>query len=288
VNDKVWLITGSSRGLGRSIAEAVLASGDSLVATARQPDALRELATRYGSRIRTIRHDVTDAAAASATVQLALEAFGRLDVVVNNAGYGRISPIEQSSDADIRAELDTNFMGVVHVTRAALPLMRRQRSGHIIQVSSVGGRMGSPGFGAYVAAKWAVGGFSEVLAKEVAHLGIKVTVLEPGGMRTGFNTIAHDDNLDILPDYLPSVGPVRDMLAAHFGQENSDPTRIAELVLRLSRCTQPPLHLLLGSDSLQYVEPSETQRRTEGERWAPITRSTDATASGRIPEFPNP
>jgi len=287
VNDKVWLVTGSARGLGRSIAEAILASGDSLVATARQPDALRELATRYGPRIRTIRHDVTDAAAASAAVQLALEAFGRLDVVVNNAGYGRISPIEQSSDADIRAELDTNFMGVVHVTRAALPLMRRQRSGHIIQVSSVGGRMGSPGFGAYVAAKWAVGGFSEVLAKEVAHLGIKVTVLEPGAMRTGFNAIARDGNLDILPDYLPSVGPVRDMLASHFGHENSDPARIAELVLRLPRCTQPPLHLLLGSDSLQYVEPSETQRRTEGERWVAITRSTDATAAGLIPEFPN-
>lgn len=284
--NKVWLVTGSSRGLGRSIAESVLASGDRLVATARNPAALEDLRERYGEQIRTIAHDVTDAAAAGAAVDLAVAAFGQLDVVVNNAGYGRIAPIEQASVDAIRAELDTNFMGVVHVTRAALPVMRRQRSGHIIQVSSVGGRMGSPGFGAYVAAKWAVGGFSEVLSKEVASLGIRVTVLEPGGMRTGFNAIANESPLELLPDYAQSVNPVRQMLASHFGHENSDPARIAEVVLRLAEYAQPPLHLLLGSDSLQYCGPSDALRFAEGERWQEITRSTDASACGAIPEFP--
>ena len=283
---KVWLITGSSRGLGRSIAEAVLAAGDSLIATARRTQALDDLVARYGKRVRTIEHDVTDPIAARAAVELAESVFGRLDVVVNNAGYGKISPIEQLDETEIRAQLDTNFLGVVHVTRAALPIMRRQRTGHIIQVSSVGGRMGSPGFGIYVAAKWAVGGFSDVLAQEVAPLGIRVTVLEPASMRTGFNEIAAE-GVDFVPqDYLQSVGAVRDMIAAHNGREISDPARVAALVLRLAECSQPPMRLLLGSDSLQYVGPSEAHRHAEGQRWLAITRSTDATASGPIPTFP--
>src|SRR5471032_1659536 len=180
----VWFITGSSRGIGLELAKAVLAAGHRLVATARRPEDLASLVEQYGERVRAVALDVTDPASARAAVQQAVEAFGRLDVVVNNAGYGNIASIEEGDDADFRAQMETNFYGVVNVTRAALPVLRTQRSGHIIQISSIGGRAGSPGLAAYQSAKWAVEGYSEVLAKEVGPLGIKVTIVEPGGFRT--------------------------------------------------------------------------------------------------------
>src|SRR6187402_2626718 len=181
---KVWLVTGSSRGIGRKLAEAVLAAGDRLVATARNPEALRDLVAAYPERTLAVALDVCSAASAREAVAAAVARFGRLDVVVNNAGYANISSVEDAPEDDFRAQLETNFFGVVNVTRAALPVLRAQGSGHVIQVSSLGGRMASPGLSAYQSAKWAVGGFSEVLAKEVAPLGIRVTVVEPGGVRT--------------------------------------------------------------------------------------------------------
>ena len=159
----VWFITGSSRGIGQELAKAVLAAGHRLVATARRPEDLAALVEQYGDRVRAVALDVTDPACARVAVQQAVEAFGRLDVVVNNAGYGNIASIEEGDDADFRAQIETNFYGVVNVTRAALPVLRAQRSGHIIQISSIGGRVGSPGLAAYQSAKWAVEGFSEVL-----------------------------------------------------------------------------------------------------------------------------
>ena len=181
---KVFFLTGSSRGLGREIAEAVLAAGHRLVATARQPESLADLAGRYGRQILPVALDVADPAAAEAAVTAGVREFGRLDVVVNNAGYADLASVEDVTVDDFRAQVDTNLLGVVYVTKAALPVLRRQGSGRIIQVSSIGGRLATPGLSAYQAAKWAVGGFSEVLAKEVEPLGIKVTVLEPGGMAT--------------------------------------------------------------------------------------------------------
>src|SRR5260370_23799315 len=183
---KVWLVTGSASGLGRNIAEAVLASGDRLVATARDPRRLDDLVKKYGDQVRTAPLDVADEAAAEATVQVAVDAFGRLDVVVNNAGYGDIAPFEQVSSERFKALVDTNFYGVVNMTRAALPVMRKQKGGYILQIPSVGGRLALPGSAAYHAAKWAVGGFSEALAQEVAPFGVKVCALEPGGMRTNW------------------------------------------------------------------------------------------------------
>jgi len=200
---KVWLVTGSASGLGRNIAEAVLASGDRLVATARDPRRLEDLVEKYGDRVRTAPLDVADEAAAHAAVQGAVDAFGRLDVVVNNAGYGDVAPFEQLRSERFKAVIDTNFYGVVNVTRAALPIMRKQKSGCILQISSVGGRLGLPGNTPYHAAKWAVGGFSESLAQEVAPFGVKVCALEPGGMRTNWGTHAHKDTPDLLPDYEP-------------------------------------------------------------------------------------
>src|SRR3984885_14026893 len=174
-NTQVWLITGSSRGLGRALAEAVLAAGHRLVATARNPGQLAELVERHGNRVRAVALDVTDERAAIAAVQTAVDAFGRLDVLANNAGYGDLASIEDTSMKDFRAQIETNLFGVVHVTKAAIPVMRRQASGHILQFSSVEGRLGPIGRGAYAAAKWGVEGFSEVLAKEVGPLGITRT-----------------------------------------------------------------------------------------------------------------
>src|SRR5437588_1911881 len=182
----VWLITGSARGLGRAIAEAVLAAGDKLIATARNPQQLSDLVECYGDHVRAVALDVTDERAAMAAVQLAVDVFGRLDVLVNNAGYGNLAAIEDTTIQDFRAQLETNLFGVVNLTKAAIPVMRRQGAGRILQFSSVGGRVGPMGRGAYAAAKWGVEGLSEVLLKEVGPFGIKVTIIEPGGFRTDF------------------------------------------------------------------------------------------------------
>src|ERR1700694_4237599 len=277
---KVWLVTGSASGLGRNIAEAVLASGDQLVATARDPRRLEDLAKKYGDQVRTVDLDVVDENAAQAAVQLAVAAFGHLDVVVNNAGYGDIAPFEQLSSERFKAVVDTNFYGVVHVTRAAIPIMRKQKRGCILQISSVGGRLARPGSTPYHAAKWAVGGFTESLAKEVAPFGVKVCALEPGGMRTNWGARANQDTPDLLPDYKPSVGAAIEALESYWGNEMSDPAKVAQLILRLAASNRLPAHLLIGSDAVQYGGQAETTRAEEAERWRAISVSTDVDAKG--------
>jgi NAD(P)-dependent dehydrogenase (short-subunit alcohol dehydrogenase family) len=280
---KVWLITGAASGLGRHVAEAVLASGDRLLATARDPGRLADLVEKYGDRVRTAPLDVADEGAAQAAVEAAVHAFGRLDVVVNNAGYGDVAPFEQLSSERFKAVIDTNFYGVVNVTRAALPIMRKQRSGWILQVSSVGGRLALPGSTPYHAAKWAVGGFTESLAQEVAPFGVKVCALEPGGMRTNWGTRAHQDTPTLLPDYEPSVGALVKALHALWGKENSDPARVAQLILRLAASDRLPAHLLLGSDAVRYAGEAEAARAAEAARWRDASVSTDADALGPLP-----
>lgn len=283
---KVWLITGAARGLGRSVAEAVLAAGDRLVATARDPGRLADLQKRYGGQLRTAVLDVTDADAARAAVQTAVDGFGRLDVLVNNAGFGHVAPFEQMPDDDFRSQIDTNFYGVVNLTRAVLPIMRVQRSGHIINVSSVGGRMGVPGLSAYQSAKWAVGGFTEVLAQEVAAIGIKVVSIEPGGIRTGWAEIARGRMPELLPDYKPTVGSVNEVLAGRIGNETGDPDKIAQVIVRLAAHDSPPAHLLLGSDALHRFGQADAARNVAAEQWRNVGMSTDAAASDPIPPFP--
>jgi NAD(P)-dependent dehydrogenase (short-subunit alcohol dehydrogenase family) len=280
---KVWLVTGSATGLGRHIAEAVLASGDRLVATARDPQRLQDLVQKYGDLVRTASLDVADEAATFAAVQVAVDAFGRLDVVVNNAGYGDIAPFEQLSSERFKALIDTNFYGVVYMTRAALPVMRTQKSGCILQISSVGGRLALPGSTGYHAAKWAVGGFTESLAQEVAPFGVKVCALEPGGMRTNWGTRANQDIPRLLPDYEPSVGAIVAALRSHWGQEASDPAKVAEVVLRLAASDRLPAHLLLGSDALQYAGQAEAARAADRDRWREVSASTDVNAEGSLP-----
>lgn len=282
---KVWLVTGSASGLGRSIAEAVLASGDRLVATGRDPRRLEDLVQKYGDQVRTAPLDVADEMAAQAAVHVAVEQFGRLDVVVNNAGYGDIAPFEQLSSERFKAVVDTNFYGVVNVTRAALPIMRRQKSGYILQISSVGGRLALAGSTPYHAAKWAVGGFTESLAREVAPFGVKVCALEPGGMRTDWGARAHKDMPDLLPDYEPSVGAVVKALQSLWGQENSDPSKVAQVIIRLATCDQLPAHLLLGSDAVRYANEAEAARAADAEKWRQISIATDVNAPRAMPDL---
>lgn len=272
---KVWLVTGSASGLGRNIAEAVLASGGRLVATARDPRRLEDLVKKYNDQVRTAALNVADEDAARAAVQVAMDAYGRLDVVVNNAGYGDVAPFEQLSSERFKAVVDTNFYGVVYVTRAALTIMRKQKSGCIFQISSLGGRLALPGSTAYHAAKWAVGGFTESLALEVAPFGVKVCALEPGGMRTNWGVRAHQDVPELLPDYEPSVGAIVKALHSLWGQENSDPRKVAQIILRLADSDHLPAHLLLGSDAVKYAAQAEAARTADAERWREISVSAD-------------
>ncbi|WP_410816230.1 oxidoreductase [Micromonospora sp. 050-3] len=269
---KTWLITGSSRGLGRQLAESVLRAGHCLVATARRPDQLTDLVDSYGDRVRAIALDVTDPAAARAAVGTAVQAFGRLDVVVNNAGYADVASIEDMPEDEFRAQIDANFHGVVNVTRAALPTMREQGGGHIIQISSVGGRVGGPGLGAYQAAKWAVGGFSEVLAKEVAPFGIKVTVAEPGGMRTDWAGSSMR-TLPISDPYKAVIEPTIARLRAASGNQPGDPARISQVILDITEVPDPPVHLLLGADAVAVAQAAAEALAASDAKWRAVSES---------------
>ena len=282
---QVWLISGSGGGLGRDIAVAALAAGHRVVATARRVETLDDLRARYPDTLRVTPLDVTDEAACVDAVRVALDAFGQLDVLVNNAGYGQLAPFEQMSSADYRAQIETNLFGVVNLTRAAVGHMREGRSGRVINVSSVGGRIGMPGMSAYQSAKWAVGGLSEVLATELGALGVHVTAIEPGGMRTDWVRRAGADVPPLLADYEASVGPLRDMLSTYAGSEAGDPVRVAEVVLRLAAHPRPPVRLLLGSDAVTYAGQAEQARRETDDRWIEISRSTDVGATA-MPAFP--
>ncbi len=282
---KVWLITGSSRGLGRALANAVLEAGDKLVATARDPAQLADLVDAYGSRVLALALDVTDEAAAEAAVKTAVNTFGRLDVLVNNAGYGNVAPIEDTSLAEFRAQIETNLFGTIIMTKAAIPVMRGQGAGHIIQFSSVGGRIGPVGRAPYAAAKWGVEGFSEVLSKEVGPLGIKVTVIEPGGFRTDFagsSTAIYEGR----PEYAETVGAMAEYQRNYNGRQPGDPARAAAAVLHIASLDTPPLRLLLGSDAAAAVEKADAARMAADRSWRVVSQSTDFEQSGDARPMP--
>jgi NAD(P)-dependent dehydrogenase (short-subunit alcohol dehydrogenase family) len=271
---KVWLITGSSRGLGRSLAEAVLQTGDNLVATARDPSQLSDLVERHGDRVRALALDVTDAAASQAAIECAVDTFGRLDVLVNNAGYGNVNAIEDTSLDEFRAQIETNLFGVINVTKAAIPVMREQKSGHIIQFSSVGGRIGALGRAPYSAAKWGVEGFSEVLAGEVGPLGVKVTIIEPGGFRTDFAG-ASTTIRDGRPEYAQTVGAVARFQRDYDGRQPGDPAKAAKVIVQIAGLDEPPLRLLLGSDAVNAVERNDLAKIEADRKWRDLSLSTD-------------
>jgi NAD(P)-dependent dehydrogenase (short-subunit alcohol dehydrogenase family) len=276
---KVWLVTGSASGLGRNITEAALHAGEKVVATARQPQQLQDLVDRYGASMLAVKQDVVNENQAILAVKAAVDTFGRLDVVVNNAGYSRFGPFEQISDADFKGIVDTCFYGVVYTTRAALPVMRKQRAGVIFQVSSVGGRVTRPGNSPYHAAKWAVSGFSEALAQETAAFGVRVCSLEPGGIRTNWGKSAAADVPPVLPGYEESVGKALETLNGYWGNEDSDPERIATLIVRLADEQNLPPHLLLGSNALNYCKQMDAQRQALAEKWQATSESVDYGAA---------
>ena len=217
-------------------------------------------------------------------MQLAVDTFGRLDVLVNNAGYGQIAPFEQMSAEDFQAIVDTCFYGVVYTTRAAIPVMRTQKSGHIFQVSSVGGRHSVPGNTPYHAAKWAVGGFSDSLAMEVAPFGVKVCTLEPGGIRTNWARRAGQNAPELLPDYEPSVGAVMNVLRGLEGRAEGDPRKIADVIVQLANSDEVPLRLILGVDAEKRVRRAEAARASEADKYRHLTVSTVFEDAESIPE----
>jgi NAD(P)-dependent dehydrogenase (short-subunit alcohol dehydrogenase family) len=281
--DKVWLVTGSSRGLGRAVVDEVLAAGDKVVATARDTRSLEDLLPEHAGNLLLHRLDVTDAAEAEKAVGAAVARFGRLDVVVNNAGYANMAPVEDVELDDFRAQMEAVFYGTVHVTKAALPVFLRQGSGHFIQVASIGGRGTAPGISAYQSAKFAVEGFSGVLAQEVASQGIKVTLAEPGLMRTDWS----GPSMRVRPFkavYEPTIGSMVKHLAEMRDKEPIDPVKVARVFLEIADLAEPPLHLVLGKAAVDMVAGQLAELKAADERWAELGRSVDfPETAGPVP-----
>jgi NAD(P)-dependent dehydrogenase (short-subunit alcohol dehydrogenase family) len=283
---RTWLITGSSRGLGLALAREVLEAGDSLVATARRPEQLSELVAEHGDRVRAVALDVADEVAAHRAVLTAVASFGRLDVVVNNAGYANSAPVEETSMQEFRRQIETNLFGVINVTKAALPVLHEQRSGHFVQVSSVGGRVGgTPGLAPYQTAKFGVEGFSLALRSEVAPLGIRVIIVEPGALRTDWGGSSMQI-ADVGPDYLETVGRFHDYRREADGNQPGDPIRAARAIREVVELDEPPVRLLLGSDAVELAEQAERSRAAEAERWAEVGRSIDYAAGNELTQTP--
>jgi len=272
---QTWFITGSSRGFGRALVQAALDAGDSVVATARRPEQLAEFAERYGDRVLPVALDVTDASAVHAAVAAGAERFGRLDVVVNNAGYANLAPIETGDEEDFRAQFETNFWGVYHVSRAVIAQLRAQGGGTIVQFSSVGGRVGgSPGIASYQAAKFAVDGFSRVLATETAPFGVHVMVVEPSGFATdwaGSSMTIHD----IPADYDATIGAMHRRIRANPAGPAGDPVRAAQIVVQVAKRGNPPSHLLLGVTAVEMALDYSRRQLVEASEWEKVSRSGD-------------
>jgi len=271
---KVWLITGASRGLGRAFTEEALKAGHRVLATARNSKHLADLAGKFGESVWTVPLDVTNEEQAKYAVDAAIRTFGGLDVLVNNAGYGNVGSVEDTSLADFRAQIETNLFGVIIMTKAVLPYFRERRAGHLIQISSIGGRVGPPGRAAYAAAKFGVEGFSESLSKEVGPLGIKVTIVEPGGFRTDFAG-SSTELREGQPEYDATVGATVRFQREYDGKQPGDPIKAAEAILYVASLSEPPLRLLLGSDSYNAAEKHTNQILATDREWKDLSISTD-------------
>lgn len=270
---KIWFITGSARGLGRNLTEAVLEHGDKVAATARNTNALQDLVEKYPGQVLPIQLDVTDYDQVHLAVESAITHFGRIDVLVNNAGFGIVGAAEAFTDEQVRSQLETNLYAPIEITRAVLPFMRKQRSGRILQISSIGGRVGNAGIGIYQAAKFGLSGFSEVLAKEVVDFGIYVTSVEPGGFRTDWagdsmTYAAHIEGYEKVEqraEYFKNGGFV----------PMGDPAKAAKVMLNLVDSPEPPVHLVLGSEAIGMLKNADEARTAEMEKWMAVSISTD-------------
>jgi NAD(P)-dependent dehydrogenase (short-subunit alcohol dehydrogenase family) len=271
---RVWFVTGASRGFGRALCEAVLARRERLIATARSPELLQEFSERHPEAL-TRRLDVTDRTSAQAAVAESIERFGRIDVVVNNAGYGHFGAVEELTDEELRSQFEVNLFGVLNVTRAALPQLRAQRSGHVVQMSSLNGIQAMVGGGYYCASKFALEGLSESLAAEVAHLGIKVTIVEPGPHRTEFASRESARIAEPIDDYAETVGAARQAFAEMDGTQPGDPGRAALAIIAAVEAENPPLRLPLGEMALANIREKLEGQLAELEAWRDLSLSTD-------------
>jgi len=272
-HQKFWFITGCSTGFGRALTEAILECNETVVATTRQPQQLEDLAQQYGDRILVVRLDVTQSVEIEVAVNQAITKFGRIDVLVNNAGYGVFGAVEEVNDLDVRRQFETNVYGALSMTRAVLPHFRRQGSGHILNISSSGGFVGFAGAGIYCASKFALEGWSEALAKELAPLGIYVTIIEPGAFRTAFNSALTVSNLAIA-DYAATSGQMLQWLRQMDGQQPGDPKKAAAAMMQVASHPNPPLRLVLGMDTLEAIYAKLEAVAAELAAWQDISINT--------------
>lgn len=271
---KVWFITGSSRGLGKSLTEAVLATGDKAVATARNTEQLKDLEEKYPSQMLALQLDVSNKSQIHSAIDQAIKHFGQIDVLVNNAGFGITGAAEAFTDEQVQSQLEVNLYAPIEITRAVLPYMRQQRSGRILQISSIGGRVGNAGLTIYQAAKFGLSGFSEALSKEVAPWGIQVTSIEPGGFRTDWGgesmTFAKD-----IAGYESTIGGIKEFLSSGKFVPMGDPVKAANVMIELVKHPEQPVHLVLGSEAVGILKKADKNRKAEAEKWLSVSISTD-------------
>jgi NADP-dependent 3-hydroxy acid dehydrogenase YdfG len=275
-----WFITGCSTGLGRELATAALAAGDKVAATARDPSTISDLTKAHEPRAMALALDVTDSAQVRSAVRSAEGHFGEIDVLVNNAGYGFRGAVEEASDEEIRQLFETNVFGLVAVTQAVLPGMRRRRRGHIINISSTAGRMAHPGSGFYSATKFAVGGLSDALRKEVNPLGIHVTVVEPSGFRTDFAGRSLHQSKQTIDDYDSTAGARRKERVRTHGKQPGDPVRAAAVLMEIARSPTPPFRLALGRGAVTRIRAELADHIREIDQWAALSNSADYPVGG--------
>jgi len=271
----IWFITGVSSGFGRALAEALLKNGKTVVGSVRNADAKAAFEKLVPGKAHAVLMDVTDEAAVRQGIAHTEQNVGPIDVLVNNAGYGFEGAIEEATLEEVRRQFEVNVFGPVSVIKAVLPFMRKRRKGHIVNISSQGGLTTFPGVGIYNGSKFALEGISEALAKEVKHLGIKVTIVEPGAFRTDWagRSMAHTNNP--IPDYDESAGAFRKLLEQRNGRQPGDPSKAALAIIKAVESEDPPLHLLLGHDALNFVGAKLGALQTEIMKWAPVSASTN-------------
>lgn len=271
---KTWFITGTSRGFGRQFAESALERGDRVTATARTVGSLDDLVARFGDAVLPLELDVTDRAAAVAAVKAAHAHFGSLDIVVNNAGYGLFGAVEELTDELLQQQLDTNLFGVLHVTQAALPILRAQGSGHIIQISTIGGIAAFPLLGGYHASKWALEGLTESLAHELSGTGIAVTLVEPGGYATDWA-----GSSAVWAPAQPQYDGIRSAMRERAGGPQGDPTGVGPALLKVVDAEKPPLRILFGSQPPQIVKHVYAERLATWAEWEPVSIEANGTGA---------
>ena len=273
--NKVWFITGCSTGFGRELATLALQQGNKVVVTSRNTSDIKDIVDAYPQTSISVELDVTDKTAIKASVQQAMQAFGRIDVLVNNAGIGYFGAVEESEDEEVRRMFDINVFGLADMTKEVLPIMRKQQSGHIVNIASIGGLVSFPAVGFYNATKYAVDGLSESLSKETAHLGIKVTIVAPSGFRTDWAGRSANNSNIVIEDYAPTAGKNKNDIRGYSGNQPGDPVRAAQAIISAVDSQNPPLRLLLGAAALKGARNKLVQLQKDFDTWEETTIGAD-------------